>query len=173
MSSAETTGAGYDGPYPAPIEVHGFTAKPEWIDYNGHMNVGYYGVAFDNALELFMVDHLGLGEVQVAQSGQGPYIIQSHLHFVREVLEGEAFYIRVRLLDADHKRGHYFAEMLTEADHSLCATQEALFMNVCHETGRSIPYPGWAAARLAQMVQDHSGLEPVSQIGQPIGIRRK
>lgn len=23
------------------------TVKPEWIDHNGHMNVGYYVLAFD------------------------------------------------------------------------------------------------------------------------------
>ena len=29
------------------------TVRPEWIDYNGHMNVGYYHVAFDLAAEDF------------------------------------------------------------------------------------------------------------------------
>ena len=27
--------------------------EPGWIDRNGHMNVGYYHVAFDNAAEPF------------------------------------------------------------------------------------------------------------------------
>ncbi len=33
--------------------------RPEWIDYNGHMNVGYYHVAFDAAAEPFF-ELLGL-----------------------------------------------------------------------------------------------------------------
>ncbi|TMV07653.1 thioesterase [Ruegeria sediminis] len=169
----QTPPGGHDGPYPAPVEVRGFTVKPEWIDYNGHMNVGYYGVAFDLALEEVMVEHLGLGGVQVEATGEGPYMIQSHLHFLRELREGEPFYYRLRLLDADGKRGHYFAEMFAEADGALCATQEGLFINVSHATGRSAPYPEWAAARLARMVEDHKSLEPAPQIGQPIGIRRK
>lgn len=32
-----------------PFEPPGVCVKPEWIDYNGHMNVGYYHVAFDDA----------------------------------------------------------------------------------------------------------------------------
>ena len=27
---------------------------PEWIDYNGHMNVAYYTLAFDDALDDFL-----------------------------------------------------------------------------------------------------------------------
>ena len=56
------------------------------------------------------------------------------------------------MLDADHKRGHYFAQMVSAEDGVVCATQEALFMNVSHTTGRSEPYPDWAAVRLARMV---------------------
>lgn len=163
---------GHDGPYDAPVEIRGFEVLPEWIDYNGHMNVGYYGVAFDMALERLMVDHLGLGEVQVTALGQGPYVLQSQMSFLREVLEGQPLTFRIRMLDADHKRGHYFAEMLSAAG-EVCATQEALFMNVSHATGRSVAYPDWAAARLAQMVRDHAGLEAAPQIGQPIAIRRQ
>ena len=28
--------------------------KKEWIDYNGHMNVAYYTLAFDNSLDEFL-----------------------------------------------------------------------------------------------------------------------
>ncbi|WP_420586379.1 thioesterase family protein [Ruegeria sp.] len=163
--------SGHDGPYDAPVEIRGFRVLPEWVDYNGHMNVGYYGVAFDMALEKLMVDHLGLGEVQVEALGQGPYVLQSHMNFLREVQPDATFWFRFRMLDADQKRGHYFAEMMSE-DGTVCATQEALFMNVSHTTGRSVPYPDWAIARLARMVRDHAALESAPQIGQSIGIRR-
>lgn len=170
---ANTSLGGHDGPYPAPVEIRGGAVDPAWIDYNGHMNVGYYGVAFDMALEILMVDHLGLGELQVNALGQGPYIIQSHLHFLREITQDTQFHFHFRMLDADPKRGHYFAPMISTSDGHVCATQEALFVNVSHDTGRSVAYPDWAVARLMQMVEDHKSLEPASQIGQRIGIRRK
>ncbi len=34
-----------------PLDRHRVTVKPEWIDWNGHMNVGYYVVAFDQATD--------------------------------------------------------------------------------------------------------------------------
>ena len=33
------------------------TVKPEWTDYNNHMNVAYYTLAFDIALDEFYEDH--------------------------------------------------------------------------------------------------------------------
>jgi len=44
------------GPFLFETEV-----KPEWIDYNGHMNVAYYVLAFDHAIDDFY-GRLGLGE---------------------------------------------------------------------------------------------------------------
>lgn len=170
---SETAQSGHDGPYSAPIEVRGHKVKSEWIDYNGHMNVGYYGVAFDLALEEMVGDHLGIGEVYVNTAGAGPYMIQSHLQFLREMLEGDAFYFHFRLLDHDRKRLHYFGEMYAEKDGVLCATQEGIIINVSQTTGRGADFPSWAMARLEQMQSDHSGLERARQMGQPIGLRRR
>ena len=38
---------------PQPLYLTELCVESEWIDYNGHMNVGYYGVAFDRAADLF------------------------------------------------------------------------------------------------------------------------
>ncbi len=32
---------------PAPLELRQGRVRPEWLDYNGHMNVAYYVLAFD------------------------------------------------------------------------------------------------------------------------------
>ena len=34
------------------VSYRGFAVLPEYIDPNGHMNVGYYSVLFDKALDL-------------------------------------------------------------------------------------------------------------------------
>ena len=36
----------------APFDKHRDVVRPEWIDDNGHLNMGYYVVAFDRALFL-------------------------------------------------------------------------------------------------------------------------
>ena len=38
--------------------------KPEWIDYNGHLNMAYYSVLFDNGID-------GMRSV-IDVSGDGP-----------------------------------------------------------------------------------------------------
>src|SRR5690242_2796218 len=58
-------------PFPPPLESVAMTehrliafrgkVEPAWIDYNGHMNVGYYVVAFDKGTD-GLLDRLGLGE---------------------------------------------------------------------------------------------------------------
>lgn len=164
--------SGHNGPYPAPIVVKGMTVKPEWIDYNKHMNVGYYGVAFDLALEQMVGDYLGIGEDYVRTAGAGPYMIQSHVQFLRELLEGEGFYFHFRLIDHDHKRLHYFGQMFSEKDDVLCATQEGMIINVSQKTGRSAEYPEWAQKRLARMCEDHKNLPEAPQIGAKLGIRK-
>ena len=40
---------------------------PEWIDYNGHMNVAYYTLAFDKSLDFFFEDILGIGPTYVSK----------------------------------------------------------------------------------------------------------
>ena len=45
----------------APLQIHKGTVLPEWIDYNGHMNVAFYMLAFDQATDAFF-DYLGMGE---------------------------------------------------------------------------------------------------------------
>ncbi|WP_146345827.1 thioesterase family protein [Phaeobacter marinintestinus] len=163
---------GHDGPYPAPVEVQKRQVEQGWIDYNGHMNVGYYGIAFDQASDVLLSDYLGIGEEHAAASGQGPYILQSHQHYLREMLEGETFAVRFRLLDHDRKRLHFFAEMVSDRTGDITATQESILMNVDHGTGRSAEYPDWAVQRFARMKADHAGLEPSPQIGAPLGLRR-
>ena len=39
---------------PAPLAIHKETVLPEWIDYNGHMNVAFYVLAFDHATDAML-----------------------------------------------------------------------------------------------------------------------
>ena len=168
----DTPPGGHDGPYDAPIIVAGRRVLPEWIDYNGHMNVGYYGLAFDKAFDVLLNRDLGLGADFVRTAAQGPYVLQSHLHFLAELLEGAGFSVRFRLLDHDAKRLHLFAEMVADDGGAICATQEQMVMNVDHHSRRSAPYPDWAQRRLARMKADHAGLPPAPQVGAALGLRR-
>ncbi len=164
---------GHDAPFDAPVTLAARQVPAEWIDYNGHMNVAYYTMAFDQALDDFLENELGIGEAHAARVRQGPYALQSHIHYLDELLEGESFVIRVRMIDHDAKRMHLFAELFNTDDDRLAATCEQMLMNVDLETRRSTPYPDWAQARMADMLAAHKVLEVPAQLGAPLGIRRK
>jgi len=162
---------GHDGPYAAPVTLADRKVPAEWIDYNGHMNVAYYVMAIDQALDRFLEDELGIGEAHAARVRQGPYALQSHVQYLGELLEGALFSVAVRLIDCDAKRMQVFVEL--RAGGAVAATCEQLMMNVDLETRRSTPYPDLAQARMAVMLKAHAALERPAQLGAAIGIRRK
>lgn len=163
---------GHNAPYDAPVVLPERAVPPEWIDYNGHMNVAYYIMAIDQALDRFLEDELGIGELHAARVRQGPYALQSNVQYLGELLEGENFTAAIRLIDCDAKRIHMFIELFSETG-DLAATCEQMLMNVDLETRRSTLYPEWAQERLQAMLGEHSKLERPAQLGASIGIRRK
>lgn len=164
---------GHDAPFAAPVDLPARQVPAEWIDYNGHMNVAYYVMAIDQALDRFLEDELGIGEAHAARVRQGPYALQSHIHYLSELLEGDSFIVSVRMIDCDAKRMHLFIELLNAQGRKLAATCEQVLMNVDLKTRRSTPYPDWAQVRMRAMLAAHKVLEAPVQLGAPIGIRRK
>jgi acyl-CoA thioester hydrolase len=157
---------------PAPIRTSHRKVPPEWIDYNGHMNVAYYVRAFDMALdEVF--DKLGLGEELVRTRRMGPMALVNQIHYLDELLEGQEYTCEFQLLDADHKRMHLFVTMLHLANGTVAATFEGLSMNVDLEARRSANYPDDCLGRVKALKQAHAGLPRPANAGATIGIRRR
>lgn len=78
-------------PSNAPLRTASRTVPSEWIDYNGHMNVAYYVMAFDQSLdEVFTA--LGIGEEAAAARAMGSMALQTQICYTGELHEGEAFY---------------------------------------------------------------------------------
>lgn len=164
-----TGSATAEPPDTGPLRLRGGQVLDDWIDYNGHMNVAYYVLAFDQAVDL-MLEEIGIGPTHVKATGQGPYALQTSIHYLDEMLQGEAFAFDALLIDQDNKRIHVLLRMLKGV--SVVATYEQVLMNVDHATRRSTPYPDWAQARLADLCAAHADLPRPSQYGQPLGLRR-
>jgi len=163
---------GHDGPYDAPVRLPARQVLPEWIDYNGHMNVAYYTMAFDQAIDAFLEQELGMGEAHAGREKVGPYSLQNHVSYFSELLEGAGFQITVMLIDHDDKRMHLWMEMFNEAG-QLAAASEGMLMNVDHVTRRATPYADWIKRRLEALRMSHDVLARPKQLGSVIGIRRK
>lgn len=144
---------------------------PEWIDYNGHMNVAYYVLAIDKATD-DIFDALGMGLPLVRERRMGPMALVNQIHYLDELLEGQEFRCDMQLLDADHKRMHYVVTMHHLAKGTVAATYEGLSINVDLERRRSTPYPPEIHERLQALLAAHAGLQRPPQVGAGIGIRR-
>ena len=157
---------------PQPIRTRTLTVPPEWIDYNGHMNVAYYVKAIDHSMdEVF--DMLGLGEELVQERRMGPMALVNQIHYLDELLEGQSFACDFQLLDADHKRMHLFVTMHHLEKGTIAATYEGLSCNVDLEARRSADYPQDCLSRVNALKAAHAGLPRPELAGAMIGIRRK
>ncbi|MEQ1888941.1 MAG: thioesterase family protein [Alphaproteobacteria bacterium] len=155
-----------------PIEITGQRVLPEWIDYNGHMNVAFYVLAFDKALD-GVFDLLDIGAGYVARTGDSAFVLQNHVAYLNELKLDDPIRVTFQLLDWDAKKVHYFMRMYHATEGFLAATAEQVMMHVSLETRRSSPFPADAQAKWATMQEAHGNLPHPESAGASIGIRRK
>ena len=156
---------------PAPFAAAGTqTVLPAWIDYNGHMNVGYYHVAFDLAAEDFF-QYLGFTPEFREQVQGTTFALESHLNFLGEVKEGDALRFEARLLDFDAKRVHFYQEMFHAGEGYLAASCESLSAFVSQATRRTAPIPAQLLGTLAAAKTAHASLPRPWQVGHVISAR--
>ena len=154
-----------------PIPGHCLRIPAEWIDYNGHLNVGYYAVAFDKATDA-LLDHLDLGLAYRQRSNHSIFVLESHVAYLREVAENDTVRFATRLLDADGKRLHLFHAMRHEQDGWLAATAELLAVHVSLDERRSAPFPAPQLAAIGELADADAAQPRPEQCGRVIGIRR-
>jgi acyl-CoA thioester hydrolase len=147
------------------------TVPREWIDYNGHMNVACYVLAFDQATDL-LFDYLALGEAYRRATNCSIFALEAHVTYERELREGEVFAVETRLIDADRKRLHMFHAMTKSDSAELAATMEVMALHVDLAGPRSAPIPDEAWAKIEALLAAHGQLPAPPQLGRKIGIRR-
>ena len=109
---------------PAPLDLYRDVVRSDWIDHNGHMNVGYYLVVFDFATDAWM-DFIGLTRAHRREHGVTTFCLEAHVTYAREVGKGDPLRFTTRLLAYDEKRIHYFHEMYHATEGYLASTNEA------------------------------------------------
>ncbi len=156
----------------APLQIHQGTVLPEWIDYNGHMNVAFYVLAFDQATDTFF-DYLGIGEEYKNKHNYSTFTLEGHITYDREVLEGDPLSFKTYLLDYDEKRMHYFHEMYHATKGYLASTNELMTIHIDMNIRRSAPFAPELSTRLEEIMAAHRALPRPEKAGRTIGIRRK
>lgn len=156
----------------APLISPTQTVVEDWIDYNGHLNMAFYNVIFDRAVDHFY-DLLGVG-AQYAESGVGScFTMEIHVHYLNEVSLGDELELHLQLLDYDRKRLHFFQQMYHKEQGYLAATSEQLALHVDLTTRKSGEFPQRIMDKLQAMAEPHFALATPDQVGHQIGIKRK
>ncbi len=154
----------------APFTSSVMRVEPGWIDYNGHLNMAYYNVLFDRAVdEVYEV--LGLGLDYVKATHRSTFTAEVHVRYLRELLVDAPVRVTFRLLDFDAKRMHYFEELFHAGEGWLSATSENMALNVDLAVKKTAPFPDSVMARLAQMKAAHDRLPLPDGVGRRIGMR--
>ena len=153
----------------APFERFEGEVLPEWIDYNGHMNMGYYLVVFDLATDEWL-DYVGLDEAHRTAHRVTTFSLEAHVTYHREVRVGDPLRFTTRLLEHDAKRIHYVHEMYHATEGYLAATNELMSLHVSKDTRRGAPMAPAIQARLARIQAAHDALPRPPQVGRRIGL---
>jgi acyl-CoA thioester hydrolase len=156
---------------PAPFLSSFHTVEEGWIDYNGHMNMGYYTVVFDRCADEAFAE-MGFGPDYREARNLTTFSAEFHIRYLREVKLGDRLYSTFHLLDHDIKRFHSFQELYHE-DGWLAATGEGLTLHVDLAGPRVAPMPEDVQARVADMARAHATLPAPDGVGRRIGIARK
>jgi len=155
----------------APLAIHRETVRPEWIDYNGHLNVAYYLLAFDHATDA-LLDLIGLGHDHVRQHGGSIFILETHVSYHREVVAGDPLVFTTQLFDFDAKRIHHAHRMHHAEAGYLAATNELMLLHVDLASRRGAPMPAAAIERLGRIRAAHAGLARPQGLSRVIGLTR-
>ena len=143
--------------------------EPQWIDYNGHLNMAYYNVMFDRAIDQLWLE-LGIGPTYMKERHGSTFTAECHVRYLREIHLGDPVQIWVYLLGADAKRLHTFEELRHATDGWLSATSENMTVHVDMAVRKTAPFPPDIRARIDAVLNAHAVLPRPEGIGRSVGM---
>jgi acyl-CoA thioester hydrolase len=155
----------------APFDEYRDTVRPEWIDHNGHMNMGYYLVVFDYATDAFLA-WAGLGAEHRRRHAVTTFCLEAHVTYHRELRRDAPMRFTTLLLGHDAKRVHYIHAMYHADEGYLAATNELMSLHVSLATRRGAPMAPEVLARLGRIQTAHDAQPRPPQAGRRIGLSR-
>src|SRR6185436_9172786 len=146
--------------------------EPAWIDYNGHLNMAYYNVLFDRAVdEAFEL--LGCGLEYLKTRRHSTFTAEVHVRYLRELHSGDPVRVTFQLLDYDQKRLHYFEQLFHAEEGYVSATSENMSLHVDMRAKKTAAFPPEITKCLARMKAAHSRLPLPEAAGRKIAMPAK
>ena len=141
-----------------------------WIDYNNHLNMGYYTVLFDRAADEAYAA-LGFGPDYAKCRNMTTYSAEFHIRYLRELKLGDKVRAAFRIIAHDNKRFHSFQQMYHE-EGWLAATGEAMVLHVDMTGPKVAAMPPDILEAVTEMARSHADLPTPEGLGQAISLLR-
>jgi acyl-CoA thioester hydrolase len=160
----QVTPAKFDTPVIGPEVL----VEDQWIDYNDHLNMAYYNVIFDRAVDVAL-EILGCGEDYRRTTNMTVVTAEAHVTYIREVKPKSTMRATFRLVGADSRRIHIYQELFHQ-DGWLAAASENVMLHVDLGGLKVTPFPNEIAADIATMLRYHRSLPKTKYMGRVVGI---
>jgi acyl-CoA thioester hydrolase len=149
------------------------TLRPseEMIDYNGHLNIGCYGILFEEAARSIL-PRFDLSQAYRDRTGHTLFASELHVVFRREVFEGEAINVYLRLVDATDRAIHAIYLMVKGSDGELAASQEILYLHVDLVARAVAPMDDLTVTTLANLTAKQNAYPLPIEVGRRIQLRK-
>ena len=157
---------------PAPFLSSVMQIEPQWIDYNGHLNMAYYNVMMDRAIDEMWV-HLGIGPTYLKERHGSTFTAEAHVRYLREIQLGDPVQISVYLLGTDEKRLHTFEELRHATEGWISATSENMTLHIDMAARKTAPFPADIRARIAAVANAHASVARPEGVGRKVAMPSK
>ena len=158
--------------FEAPISRWRERVLPEWLDYNGHMNVAYFVLIFDHGTDAFY-PLIGLGKPYRQKTGKSTFAVETHITYQRELSVNEEVMVTTQLIGFDAKRIHYFHRMWHVEKNVQMATLEQLALHVDLGTRKVEPMPDESQRLLSEVWITHKDLPAPKELGSVMSVQPK
>jgi acyl-CoA thioester hydrolase len=157
---------------PAPFKASVMQIEPGWIDYNGHLNMAYYNVMFDRAIDELWLQ-LGIGPQYMKARGGSTFTAECHVRYLREIHLGNPAQVSILLVAADEKRLHTFKELRHATEGWLSATSENMTIHMDMTARKTAPFPPDVAERVQALAAAHRRVPRPEGIGRSVAMPSK
>ncbi|HEX2430808.1 MAG TPA: thioesterase family protein, partial [Aestuariivirgaceae bacterium] len=134
-----------------------------------------YTIVFSEALVAFM-EAIGLDAARRRETGCTLRVSELRIAFLREFHEGDAYEVRLRILDRQPQSLRLFGQMIDAESGLDAALADQLLIYVNDEgpgLGKACAIPEAIGLRIDQLHDKDAGAPLAPWLASPIGIRRK
>lgn len=140
----------------------------DMIDHNGHVHDANYNIVFSEAINQFNYQH-GLSLEEREQLNYTLFTVEEHTAYLAELKYPSTFTITIYLYNFDAKRLHFFS-IMTNADGTTVATNEAMMLGIDRQTNRTAPFPMQFTTQITDVYNQQPNMEWPKQLGHRINI---